>query len=74
MVNLFLVQNAGEFSVANLDSVRYADGQVSTADLRLKMQKCMQTNAAVFRTAESLQEGCRQMDDIYKHVKDLKVS
>lgn len=69
-----LKANAGEFSVANLDAVRYADGQVSTADLRLKMQKCMQTNAAVFRTADSLQEGCRQMDDIYKHVKDLKVT
>lgn len=69
-----LKANAGEFSVANLDSVRYADGQVATADLRLKMQKCMQTNAAVFRTAETLQEGCRQMDDIYKHVKDLKVA
>ncbi|XP_034246198.1 succinate dehydrogenase [ubiquinone] flavoprotein subunit, mitochondrial [Thrips palmi] len=69
-----LKANAGEFSVANLDSVRFADGQVSTAELRLKMQKCMQTNAAVFRTAESLQEGCRQMDDIYKHVKDLKVT
>uniref|UniRef100_A0A481SXT9 Succinate dehydrogenase [ubiquinone] flavoprotein subunit, mitochondrial n=1 Tax=Frankliniella cephalica TaxID=407008 RepID=A0A481SXT9_9NEOP len=69
-----LKANAGEESVANLDSVRYADGQTSTADLRLRMQKCMQTNAAVFRTAETLQEGCKQMDGIYKELKDLKIS
>ncbi|KAJ1522246.1 hypothetical protein ONE63_002552 [Megalurothrips usitatus] len=69
-----LKANAGEESVANLDWVRYADGHTPTADLRLKMQKCMQTNAAVFRTAETLQEGCKQMDSIYKELKDLKTA
>lgn len=59
--------------MSNLDWVRYANGHTPTADLRLRMQKCMQTNAAVFRTAETLQEGCKQMDAIYKELKDLKV-
>ena len=43
--------------MANLDSIRNAKGNISTADLRLTMQKTMQTHAAVFRQADSLQEG-----------------
>lgn len=43
--------------MANLDWARHANGNVTTADLRLSMQKTMQTHAAVFRTAETLQEG-----------------
>jgi len=67
-------QNAGEESVANLDWVRNANGAIPTANLRLKMQKTMQKDAAVFRTAETLQEGCREMEAIYKDLSDLKVN
>jgi len=69
-----LSPNAGEESVANVDKLRFAEGKISTADLRLKMQKTMQTNAAVFRTAETLQEGCRLMSEHYKEMEDLKVT
>jgi succinate dehydrogenase (ubiquinone) flavoprotein subunit len=61
-----LPANAGEASIANLDRVRHANGQTPVADLRLKMQKTMQTHAAVFRTGELLEEGCKKMSDIYK--------
>merc|ERR1712033_20530 len=44
--------NAGEASVANLDKVRFADGDVPTATVRLAMQKTMQNHAAVFRTGD----------------------
>lgn len=33
----------------------------------------MQQHAAVFRTGESLQEGCKKMDGVYNELKDLKV-
>lgn len=66
--------NAGDFSLANLDKLRYANGSISTAALRLNMQKTMQTHAAVFRTADVLQEGCQQMDKLYNTMDDLKVS
>ena len=33
------VQDAGEQSVANIDKLRHANGSVSPAVLRLKMQK-----------------------------------
>ncbi|CAH0563985.1 unnamed protein product [Brassicogethes aeneus] len=67
-------QNAGEASVANLDWCRFANGKVTTADLRLKMQKTMQTHAAVFRTEETLKEGVDLMSGIYKEMEDIKVS
>lgn len=69
-----LKDNAGEESVANLDKMRNADGSISTADLRLKMQKTMHTHAAVFRDAEPLKEGVRKMADVYGEFKDVKVS
>lgn len=34
----------------------------------------MQSHAAVFRTADVLQEGCNKMKDIYGQLRDLKVS
>jgi succinate dehydrogenase (ubiquinone) flavoprotein subunit len=68
-----LSSNAGEFSIANLDKLRHADGNIKVADLRLKMQKSMQIHAAVFRTGAVLQEGVQQINDIYKQMSDLKV-
>lgn len=53
-----LPPNAGEESIANLDKLRYANGSTPTATLRLNMQRTMQNDAAVFRTQESLAEGC----------------
>jgi succinate dehydrogenase / fumarate reductase flavoprotein subunit len=34
----------------------------------------MQNNAAVFRTQEVLEEGCRKMDELVSRMSDLKVS
>lgn len=41
---------AGLESLATLDKMRYADGKLATADIRMTMQKHMQDNAAVYRT------------------------
>jgi succinate dehydrogenase (ubiquinone) flavoprotein subunit len=69
-----LPANAGDATVANLDSVRYADGSTSVAELRLNMQKTMQTHAAVFRDGPTLQDGVGKMKDIYGTLtSDLKL-
>jgi len=59
--------------VANLDKIRFADGDIPTAQLRLDMQKTMQNHAAVFRTGTVLKEGCTKMDKLYGDLKHLKV-
>ena len=56
----------GKESIAELDKIRNSTGPLSTADIRLNMQKTMQTDAAVFRTQESLDEGVKKMTDVYK--------
>lgn len=63
----------GEQSVANIDRVRMADGEINTAALRNQMQKTMQNNAAVFRTAETLEEGCELTEEVYEDMKNMKV-
>jgi succinate dehydrogenase (ubiquinone) flavoprotein subunit len=68
-----LPSNAGEASIANLDKIRNADGSITTAELRLRMQKVMQNHAAVFREGETLKKGCKLMNDIFQEQKDLKL-
>ncbi|XP_063407838.1 succinate dehydrogenase [ubiquinone] flavoprotein subunit, mitochondrial-like [Mytilus trossulus] len=67
-------QNAGEFSVANLDKVRNANGGTTTAELRLAMQKAMQNNAAVFRDGPVLEEGVKKLGELYQQMDDLKIT
>ena len=50
-----------------------SDGSNSTAEIRDTMQHVMQKHAAVFRTGESLQEGCDKMDSIYASYQDVSV-
>jgi len=70
-----LSENAGEASVANMDAVRHARGHAPTSALRLKMQKVMQSHAAVFRDSASLSEGVEKIDACHKDmVTDLKIS
>ncbi|MEO0498157.1 MAG: succinate dehydrogenase flavoprotein subunit, partial [Pseudomonadota bacterium] len=56
------------------DAKRNANGSTSTAELRLQMQKIMQEDAAVFRTQETLESGCRRMDQAWAQLSDIKVS
>ncbi len=67
------LSDAGQLSVERLDRFRYADGGTSTAELRLSMQRAMQSNCAVFRTGEVLDEGKELIDGIWKN-DDVKVT
>ena len=55
-----LPKDADELALSRLDRVRHANGGTPTAALRLRMQKAMQTNCAVFRTGPVLEEGVRE--------------
>jgi len=60
--------------MARFDRLRHADGRAPTAALRDKMQRAMQEDAAVFRTQESLEAGCRRVSEIWGELSDLKVT
>ncbi len=55
------------------DRLRHADGATPTAELRDRMQRAMQEDAAVFRTQESLANGCERISEIWGGLSDLKV-
>ncbi|GFZ48607.1 Succinate dehydrogenase [ubiquinone] flavoprotein subunit [Saitozyma sp. JCM 24511] len=58
-------ENLGLKSIKELDKIRNSSGPLSTAQIRLNMQKTMQTEAAVFRTQESLDQGVKKMTEVY---------
>ncbi|MBK8069469.1 MAG: succinate dehydrogenase flavoprotein subunit [Rhodanobacteraceae bacterium] len=69
-----LPNSAYDKALGNFDRLRHAKGSTPTADIRLAMQKAMQNHAAVFRTGESLQEGCRKVSEINRSFSDVRVS
>src|SRR6478736_2368180 len=56
------------------DRLRHASGGTPTAVLREKMQRAMQEDAAVFRTQESLESGCKRISAIWQEMRDIKVT
>ncbi|MCG8444666.1 MAG: succinate dehydrogenase flavoprotein subunit [Hyphomicrobiales bacterium] len=68
-----LPQGAGENAITLLDKYRHADGGTPTAELRLRMQKTMQSNCAVFRTGEILEEGQSLIQEVWKGMDDIAV-
>jgi len=56
------------------DRIRHASGELPTAQIRLDMQRTMQADAAVFRTAESLEDGCAKIDAVRKSFEQVRVT
>jgi len=68
-----LKASADDYALARLDRLRHADGSLRVSEIRGNMQVAMQKDAAVFRTSESLKEGCEVMDQVAGSLKDVKV-
>jgi succinate dehydrogenase / fumarate reductase flavoprotein subunit len=69
-----LASNACDKAIARFDKIRNSNGSRMTADIRLNMQKVMQTKAAVFRTGATLTEGINAMAEVRKTFADVKVT
>jgi succinate dehydrogenase / fumarate reductase flavoprotein subunit len=66
--------DAGQESVARLDRFRNAAGSLTTAEVRLELQRTMQEDAAVFRTGETLAAGKRKLVEVLEKFKSIRVS
>ena len=69
-----LPQSLDDSVLGHFDKIRYASGGTTTAVIRDKMQRIMQSNCAVFRTGEVLEEGQRLIDKAWGMMPDLGVS
>jgi len=60
--------------IDRFDKLRYAKGNLRTSDIRLKMQRVMQEDAAVFRTGESLSQGVTRIAEVHNAFTDVQVT
>ena len=56
------------------DKLRNSSGSTKTSELRLSMQRTMQSKCAVFRTEKTLKEGMDQIRKPFKSIEDISVS
>jgi succinate dehydrogenase / fumarate reductase flavoprotein subunit len=69
-----LPTNSAELALSRLDHFRNASGSAPTAELRMRMQKVMQTNCAVFRTGEVLEEGHKLIHEAFAGMADIGIT
>ncbi len=69
-----LPKDAADLALSRLDHFRHASGGTPTAELRLRMQKVMQSHCAVFRTGETLEEGHTLIHEVYGAMPDIRVT
>jgi succinate dehydrogenase / fumarate reductase flavoprotein subunit len=69
-----LPANSAELPLGRLDFFRNANGAMSTATLRDRMQRVMQSHCSVYRTGEVLAEGVSAIDEVWRAAADVKVS
>jgi succinate dehydrogenase / fumarate reductase flavoprotein subunit len=69
-----LPSDACDKALARFDKIRNANGSRSSSDIRLAMQRAMQTKAAVFRTQSTLDEGIQAITDVRSSFDDVKVN
>jgi succinate dehydrogenase / fumarate reductase, flavoprotein subunit len=69
-----LATTACDAALARFDKFRNATGTTPTAEIRLNMQKIMQSKAAVFRTQKTMDEGIAAMKDVLHSINTIKVT
>jgi len=66
-------QSETDKCLERFDKLRNANGSNNTADLRLNMQKTMQSKCAVFRTEKTLKEGVEEIRKPFEGMDNISV-
>jgi succinate dehydrogenase / fumarate reductase, flavoprotein subunit len=69
-----LPADSADQALSRLDRFRYAKGEIPTAELRLKMQKVMQTHCSVYRTGQTLEEGSKLIHEAWTASDQISVT
>ena len=69
-----LPKGSADKALARLDRFRHASGGTPTAHLRDRMQRTMQSNCAVFRTGEVLEEGKTLIHEVWRGAADIQTT
>jgi succinate dehydrogenase flavoprotein subunit len=68
-----LAKDSSDAALARLDRLRHANGSRRTSEIRLEMQRTMQSDAAVFRTKESLDAGWKRIQEVDASLADISL-
>ena len=66
-------QSETDKCLERFDKIRNSSGSTKTSELRLSMQKTMQSKCAVFRTEKTLKEGINQIRKPHEGMNDISV-
>ncbi len=69
-----LPDDHADLALGRLEKYRTADGKTTTAEIRDKMQRMMQSHCAVFRQQDTMDKGVAGIDEIYAMMADVKTS
>jgi len=69
-----LPKGGADLALSRLDKFRHAEGPSPTAEVRLDMQRTMQSDCGVFRTERTLDEGKARIDAVNKRMADVGVT
>jgi succinate dehydrogenase / fumarate reductase flavoprotein subunit len=69
-----LPPSATDLALARFDRVRHAKGRLKAGEIRVAMQRAMQDHCSVFRTANVLEQGLREMTVVRGTLSDLAVA
>ncbi len=69
-----LAKDSADLALGRLDKFRHAEGSSPTAEIRLDMQRTMQSDCGVFRTDRTLAEGVAKIDKVYERMADVHVT
>lgn len=69
-----LPANAGEQSIARMDMMRHSKGPLSTAEVRVELQRSMQKYAPVYRNSEDLAIGKVKVAETMKKYTDIGIT
>ena len=69
-----LTNGVADRALERFDARRHTKGGTPTAEMRLRMQRIMQSNCAVFRTGDILAEGQKLIRELWSVRNDLKVA
>ena len=69
-----LPKDSADYALSRLDKRRNASGGTSTAQLRLNMQRVMQSDCAVFRTGATLSDGQKKINEAWRSGLDAKIN
>jgi len=69
-----LAKTSADFALGRLDRLRQANGKLRTSEIRLAMQRTMQSDAAVFRTKKTLEEGWQKLLEVDASLADIGIA